>query len=437
MPVKSLNFTEVGPIDEIAIDFDQNVNVFIGPNNTGKSTVLWVLGELLVFPFTMPSRMLRGDQASWTLEISTPGGSESVRGKLPAKTDDVISVYDKIGPTCYVPAHRYGTNFRSPGPTIGQDAESRLDQELKLFYEEFPHQVRRIGIEGLKKLMQYTSDRQESPELARRRKLMLVGPSLASDEAVKQKIIDLDYAASRRNKPEIRAIIDRVASITGDITEEFVIKFDGVAEDEGGLFPQFDTKDGVLPQDVLSQGTLSIVHILAHMLFGFYAEYYDFPADLEEKPGILIVDEIDTHLHPSWQRRVLPALRNHLPNVQIFCSTHSSLALAGLEAGQVQLLRRDDADNRVTISRNESDVIGWSSDEILRHLMDVLNPTDLVTATNISGYSALMDKDKLSAEEIEELDQLRPVVRKNLLNGPMSDQVLRFAEELKRSREAG
>ena len=431
MSVTSLNFTDVGPIDQIAIDFDQELTVFTGPNNSGKSTVLWVLGELLVFPFTMPSRMLREDRGRWSLDVSVTGGTQSVQGTLPAGTDDVLSVYDKIGPACYVPAHRYGTNFRSPGPTVGQDTDSRLDQELKLFYEEFPHQVRSIGMERIRQAMRFAADREDTPELTRRRKLMLVGPSLASDEAIKQKIIDLDYAASRRSKPEIRSTIDKVAEIAGDITEEFVIGFGGVAEDAGGLYPQFITRDGVLPQDVLSQGTLSIIHILAHLIFGF-AEYYDFPADFEDKPGILIVDEIDAHLHPSWQRRVVPALKNHLPNLQIICSTHSPLVMAGLEAGQVRLMRRD-SENKVTISSNESDIAGWSSDEILRNFMDVQSPTDSKTASRISRYRTLMDKTDLTDEEQDELERLRPVVRDDLLQGPMMEPFSKFAEELKRS----
>ena len=81
-----------------------------------------------------------------------------------------------------------------------------------------------------------------------------------------------------------------------------------------GLFLELDTPGGRLPSDVLSQGTQSIVHCLARFLLG-YAEFYEFPENLEDKPGILIIDEIDAHLHPSWQRRILPTLAKHFPNL--------------------------------------------------------------------------------------------------------------------------
>ena len=169
---------------------------------------------------------------------------------------------------------------------------------------EKPALIRLMGPEELR--MRYRGFMiAESPELSRRRNLTLSDTSLISNEAMIQKIIDLDYAAYRRQRPETRAIVEKVASLASEITDGFPIKFLGVEEDEDGLFPQFRTPDGDLPLNVLSQGTQSIMHCLAHFLFG-YAEYYDFPPDLEEKPGILIIDEIDAHLHPSWQRRIIP-----------------------------------------------------------------------------------------------------------------------------------
>ena len=261
---------------------------------------------------------------------------------------------------------------------------------------------------------------------------MLTDTSLIGNEAIIQKIIDLDYAAYRRQRPEMRAIVETMASLASEITDGFSIKFRGVEEDEDGLFPLFGTPDGDLPLNVLSQGTQSIIQCLAHFLFG-YAEYYDFPPDLEEKPGILIIDEIDAHLHPSWQRRIIPTLTQHFPNLQIFCSTHSPLMLAGLKAGQVQLLRRD-PEGRVSVSTNDPDIAGWTADEILRNFLEVPSPTDLATAGHVSRLQKLWSKEKLTSAEAEELEQLRHTVNRDLLRGPVAAQVEQFAEML---RQAG
>ena len=107
--------------------------------------------------------------------------------------------------------------------------------------------------------------------------------------------------------------------------------------------------------------------------------------------------------------------------------------LAGLKAGQVQLLRRD-GDGKVTVSTNDSDIAGWTADEILRNFLEVPSPTDLDTAQHVGRLRELRRKEELSAEETEELERLRHAVNSDLLSGPMSAQVEQFAEML---RQAG
>ena len=428
MPITKLSFSNVGPFDEVEFEFDPQVNVFTGPNNSGKSSALWVLGELLVYPFTMPFRLLRSDKPGWRLGVSCAGEIDSIEGTLPTNPELLLQVYEKIGYTCYVPAQRHGTNFRSPGPTVVRDPEARLEEELTLFFQDSPAIVRQMGMEAVRQAWRQYAQQPEPPELKRRRKLMLAGSSLVSDKAVKQKIVDLDYASYRREHPTIRTTVDKVVSMASEITERYRIQFLGVAEDSEGLFPQLGTPDGDLPLDVLSQGTQSIIQFLSHLIIG-YAEYYDFPPDLEEKPGILIIDEIDAHLHPSWQRRIIPSLTSHFPNLQIFCSTHSPLMLAGLKAGQVHLLQRDES-NRVTTSRNEVDIAGWSADEVLRSFLGVPDPTDQHTVDHLERLRELRRKRELSPEESEELESLRDVVSEDLLTGPVAAQMERFAQAL-------
>ena len=435
MPITKLGFSNVGPFDEVEFEFDPQVNVFTGPNNSGKSSALWVLGELLVYPFTMPPKLFRSDERKWRLVIPCAGEVDSIEGTLPADPELLLQVYEKIGYTCYVPAQRHGTNFRSPGPTVVRDPELRLEEELDLFFQDMPALVKQMGIEAVRQAFRQSAYQPVSPELARRRKLMLAGNSLVSDKAVKQKIVDLDYASYRKGRKAIRDTVDKVVSMASEITEGFDIQCLEVADDSEGLFLQLGTPDGDLPLDVLSQGTQSIIQFLARLIFG-YAEYYDFPPDLEDKPGILIIDEIDAHLHPSWQRRIIPALTSHFPNLQIFCSTHSPLMLAGLKAGQVHLLQRDES-NKVTVSRNEVDIAGWSADEILRSFLGVPDPTDQQTVDHLERLRELRRKRELSQEESEELEGLRDAVSEDLLTGPVAAQMERFAEALERAQTSG
>lgn len=432
MPITNLSFTDFGPFDNISFDFDRRVNVFTGPNNTGKTSVLLILGELLVYPFAAPEKLFRSISPTWSITYSTRDGIKELSGTMPSLVEPMLDLYKSIGYTCLIPAQRSGTDYRASGPSAKIDLEAHVDSLATLLDRARPSEVRAIGYAALRQNIRETME-SEDPEFIKRRRLILSDPTIVGDQEIIQKLVDLDYSSYRKKQPEIRDVVNKIISFVSEITEGFPMTFAGIGEDEGGLFPQMMTPSGVLPVHVLSQGTRSIMHWLSHLIIG-YAEYYDFPKSLEEKPGILIIDEIDAHLHPSWQRRIIPTLLKHFPKLQIFCSTHSPLMLAGLKAGQIQLLQREH-DGTLSVSRNEPDIAGWTTDEILRNFLNVPTPTDMATADHVARLKELRHKEKLTNIEERELEVLRGTIGADLLGGPGAELVENFAEELRRARE--
>ena len=61
---------------------------------------------------------------------------------------------------------------------------------------------------------------------------------------------------------------------------------------------------------------------------------------LQQTPGMVLVDEIDVHLHPKWQRRVVRDLKETFPKVQFVCTSHSPFVIQSLEAGELGMLDR-------------------------------------------------------------------------------------------------
>ena len=80
------------------------------------------------------------------------------------------------------------------------------------------------------------------------------------------------------------------------------------------------------------------------------------------------------------------------PGLQIFATTHSPFVVAGLKAGQVHLLSRDE-NGVVTATTNTEDVIGWTADEILRTMMGVDEPTDQLTVDRANRLRQLREKE--------------------------------------------
>ena len=445
MYIEHLEFANVGPFREVSFDFNRQVNVFTGANNSGKSTILWVLGDALVYPFSLPNKLLR-DGKTGTFEIQTSEGG-SFGGELPVRrvarigTDDengywtadrwtsYVHLLSDVGYTKFIPAMRRPTDFRSPGPTTGH--ENPEDDHMP---GSMPQSE--LAFRMLQAIRQRASARrrlEDEPELQRRITLVSEDPSLVSDEEVIQKIVDLDYRSYLRRNPALRDVVDKIAQMATDITEGFPIKFTGVDEDSTGFFPSFQTIDGTMPLNTMSQGTQSVIQWLAHLVIG-YAEYYDFPERLEDEPGILIVDEIDAHLHPAWQRGIIPTLTRHFPHLQIFCSTHSPLMIAGLDPGQVQLLTRDE-DDGVQVSTNDLSVAGWSADQILRNLLGVRNPTDLKTIADFDKLEELSEKEQLSQEETAELERLTSLTETQRGDGSSSTLVQELIRGIREYQE--
>ena len=64
----------------------------------------------------------------------------------------------------------------------------------------------------------------------------------------------------------------------------------------------------------------------------------DSPTVLQQTPGMVLVDEIDVHLHPRWQRRVVRDLKEAFPRIQFVCTSHSPFVIQSLEAGELRTL---------------------------------------------------------------------------------------------------
>lgn len=87
--------------------------------------------------------------------------------------------------------------------------------------------------------------------------------------------------------------------------------------------------------------------------------------------AVVVIDEIDLHLHPKWQRGLLKALTKLFPNTQFIVSTHSPMIIQSMDGINLFVLRHQ-ADGSVKADRMENkNWEGWQMEEILQETMDV------------------------------------------------------------------
>jgi len=105
-----------------------------------------------------------------------------------------------------------------------------------------------------------------------------------------------------------------------------------------------------------------------------------FPDDGEDarrlRPAIVFIDELDAHLHPTWQRKILGMLRSTFPNIQFIVAAHSPLVVAGCKRGEVTVLRRAAQGVGFQVEQLDRHFLGATTSELYGLLFEIEEKDD-------------------------------------------------------------
>jgi predicted ATP-binding protein involved in virulence len=124
-----------------------------------------------------------------------------------------------------------------------------------------------------------------------------------------------------------------------------------------------------------------------------------------EGSGVVLIDEIELHMHPSWQRRVLGVLKEVFPNIQFIVTTHSPQVLGEADDRYKVIGLYLNEDNSVCIS--EESIYGKDSNSVLKNNMDTPIRSEAIQ-TMFDNFYKLLDEEKFENAEkvLEEIDNL-------------------------------
>ncbi|GKS83621.1 AAA family ATPase [Acidovorax sp. SUPP1855] len=103
------------------------------------------------------------------------------------------------------------------------------------------------------------------------------------------------------------------------------------------------------PLNVASSGFRSVLAMACDVMRGLMNPkvHKDFDS-LDAATGVVLIDEVEAHLHPRWKMRIMRGLRRALPNVTFIATTHDPLCLRGMNDGEVVVLRRATLEHGLT-----------------------------------------------------------------------------------------
>jgi len=184
-------------------------------------------------------------------------------------------------------------------------------------------------------------------------------------------LVDLDFRRLKetgRKQERADALYKLAISAIESIFPKKSIKIVGVTP----------TKDVILEEDgvqvsisSLSDGYQSAMSWIGDLVRRLVEA---FPENPLHAHGVVLLDEIDLHLHPSWQRSIVDQIRSIFPNLQFIVTTHSPFIAQDMtEDDKIIVLKRDG--NRVTVTEDKGFVQGWRVDQILTSYLFGLSDT--------------------------------------------------------------
>lgn len=377
MKLESLSLAHCGGFDQLDIAFEPDVTLIAGVNGVGKSTVLHALAVLLsrAMPEFTPSRSaplyftdddIHGDKGS--LEVSA---RIQIDGQIINAGVQRLRATDDKG-------DRFMLLRQAKAATDDTDFAHALSTRTLTGELEVGIKETRAALAILKNaphppLAVYFSPKRQLPGQPRSLpEAKPFEPSIAYDRALHDREVELrefmhwfrtQEKLGAASEPRRLKVLDALRTVVSDLVPEFSNmriqeqpRLGFVVDKRGQPFYLHQLSDG-------ERGLLALVFDLTRRLA---IANPDSDSPIAEGVGLVLIDEIELHLHPKWQRDVLQRLRDIFKACQFVVTTHSPLVLGEVPARCVRFLEFVNGKVGVTVP---AEAYGMDANRILQEFM--------------------------------------------------------------------
>ena len=399
-----IELRNIGPYAQLDLDLTQLRTILLGDNGVGKSTILKAVALAIVGSEGRhyASRILKSGESSGSIRILTrrnPSGYQIEIQKVGDESEVIARSSRMLEAEGWVALGFPPLRTTSWSPTKGPQGVA----------------TRRPAASDLLPLLSGDVDTRMDD----------LKQWLVNTDATTR-----DERVSVAERERAKAVMTVFIKAVGVLAEGLPVSFAEVTSDFRVLVR---TPDGVVPIEALSQGMTSLLSWIGIVIqrlheVGSGGEH----VDPMTSPGLILMDEIDAHMHPAWQQKLLSRLKTLLPNVQVIASTHSPLVVAGLEPSEVVRFARD-ASGKVLRVDIDRDMTFGRADQILTGDLFGLEST---LALGEQGeeirveYEALLAKSRRTPEEDARLAELGGELRERIPSALAENKLERRSQEL-------
>lgn len=361
MKINRIKINGIGGIRELNLSFSSGFNVICGSNGIGKTTILNTIADAFTDTVSILKRNAIVDEGHYSIEYDDLHGvcalkEFKVKEINPNKKEYERHVTDNSN---YVMAFGINRVFSYQVlKSIPKDPNRQNYQTADLLKD---------GVEG--------------NDL----KGWFVNRYLFYD-----KENSLDYA-QKQNFEIARRAFGLLDSNTRFHTVE-----------AGSLDIKVTTPSGEIYYEYLSAGYKTCIYLILGIIKEIEYRFNSPYINADEFNGVILIDEIDIHLHPIWQARLVDTLKTLFPKTQFIVTTHSPSVLQSLSPEEIISLGTDEQGlvYRKDLNLGKYGLQGWTIEEILRDVMDMPETTSSYFEKVKSDFDRAMDDEDI--ERIKE-----------------------------------
>lgn len=374
--IERLHVKNIGLFDELTVEFSPNVNIIIGANSTGKTSIL----KCITFCFNTNS--LNTSRARIGADFWIDTLNEGIKARVGSSNIvDSDQAYRQFIPT----------RWESPPVEV-----ENLDN-LKTFYpwEDNSFNLYAIGAYRYFEYQQINGmiregkgkERKDSYNQSNTQSLdQAFLPNVKQWMINRYFVIEKDWAyVEKHNWEKVMNFLPKMSpqNVNG-------FKFSRIERD---LEPIFSVNNKECYLEELSGGFKSILSIIFSIVDWCEGVNEGELGYIENACGTVLIDEIDAHLHPEWQSTVVKSLKTLFPNIQFILTTHSPYVIANAE--QNEIINIPNHNGTIDLSPLNKSYQGWTLSNITSDLMGVIhNEPNNIEELIIELDKALDKKDK-------------------------------------------
>ncbi len=389
-----LRVHEVGPFVDFSLDFPPGsadlaeVHIFTGPNGSGKSTLLAAISALFtVWPIGAKEleRLSRSELSFIAAKIDANGGEL------------------RLGPSNLAVFNPITVGWGRLALSLPEESWA-MNALISLVRQSTGHSaVVGFGVLAYSAAKQFRTgviESYDAPSAVESRRAASFFGREPNDSAVQWLAntltnislakTDGDSAAAETYETNINEICQAVALVIG---ASFSLKLNRKPLEVLAVWAGQS-----IPVAQLPDGLKSVLSLLADISMRLDAMNWVRPEAIAKRPFVLLLDEIDVHLHPKWQRQIVSVLQRSFPNAQIFVSTHSPFVVASVSDAWVYTL--DPRQNHATAEKSGA---GQSLMTVIQDVFEIDEQFDPETEALFDTFYA----ERTRAMQTKKVDQLK------------------------------